>query len=393
MICLFCLFLDPLVKWKIGDEAPKSWREFYMYNPCVPVDYKTVASAFTIARGGGGPNADQIRSIRIFLRPGKYVLREALTIQSPSEDITFALETMDLPPTFERPASSDDALEQRNSESSPSGGNRKRSSSATLRSLLCRTVEVDDDDLEDVNSVAESLSSNVLPIAKRAVLSLKTRRSNEPLIRIRQGKCSLKNLELRHYSHGIDIWNGNAALQIQPPLGPDDQPMVVLPVPTAILEQVEVMSSSGRGIVNIDGGNVDIRSCYVHDCAATGIYVGGPGSRANIESTDVVRNGNGNTRARRGIPRGHSGVYLEQGNARIYDCNISNNSLTGISAVSPENAILNLEETDLVQNGTFQLEMPSPGTIARRESSTQNNRLASFGLTRSRSGLVPDDDE
>ena len=129
----------------------------------------------------------------------------------------------------------------------------------------------------------------------------------------------------------------------------------------------------------------------VHDCAATGIYVGGPGSRANIEATDVVRNGNGNTRARRGIPRGHSGVYLEQGNARIFDCNISNNSLTGISAVSPDNAILNLEETDLVQNGTFQLEMPPLGSIARRESITQDNRLAAFGLTRARSGLVPDE--
>ena len=115
--------------------------------------------------------------------------------------------------------------------------------------------------------------------------------------------------------------------------------MMVLPAPTAILDGVDISSASGRGefciryppqkkqimdlysiikntsrsfvqtgIVNIDGGHVAITRCYVHDCAATGIYVGGPGSRAKIEETDVVRNGNGNTQHRRGIARGHSGV-------------------------------------------------------------------------------------
>jgi hypothetical protein len=188
-----------------------------------------------------------------------------------------------------------------------------------------------------------------------------------------------------------DIWNGNAAVQIQPPNGPDDQPMVVVPAPTVIMENVEVSSASGRGIVNIDGGQVIIRNCYVHDCAATGIYVGGPGSRAQIERTDVVRNGNGNTTHRRGIARGHSGVYLEQGHASIVDCNISQNSLTGISAVSPDNAILTLAESELVSNGSFQLELPAVGTVAHTRSSTSNNTMASIGLPRSRSGLATDD--
>ena len=75
----------------------------------------------------------------------------------------------------------------------------------------------------------------------------------------------------------LDIWNGNAALQIQPPNGPDGQPLMMLTPPTAVLDHVEVSSVSGRGIVNIDGGNVVIKNCYVHDCAATGVYVGGPG--------------------------------------------------------------------------------------------------------------------
>jgi Right handed beta helix region len=174
-------------------------------------------------------------------------------------------------------------------------------------------------------------------------------------------------------------------------MGPDEQPLVLAPPPTVVLDRVEISSASGRGIVNIDGGLVNISNCYVHDCAATGIYVGGPGSRANIERTDVVRNGNGNTQHRRGIARGHSGIYLEQGHASIVDCNVSQNSLTGISAVSPENAILTLQGSDLMSNGTYQLEMPAVGTVAQRNSITSNNNLSNTGFARSRSGLMMED--
>ena len=145
-----------------------------------------------------------------------------------------------------------------------------------------------------------------------------------------------------------DIWNGNAAVQIQPFVGLDYQQRMVLPTPSVVLDHVEITSASGRGIVNIDGGHVSILSCYIHECAATGIYVGGPGSRAVIESTDVVRNGNGNTQNRRGISRGHSGIYLEQGHAHVKDCNVSLNSLTGISAVSANYSVLNLEESESI---------------------------------------------
>jgi hypothetical protein len=162
---------------------------------------------------------------------------------------------------------------------------------------------------------------------------------------------------------------------------------MVIPPPTVTLDMVEITSLTGRGIVNIDGGSVTIRDCYVHDCAATGIYVGGPGSRAVIERTDVVNNGNGNNVHRRGIARGHSGIYLEQGRAHILDCNVSRNSLTGISAVNPDNAFLNVEDSDLMANGTYQLEMPAIGTNARRESFVNNNKMSAQGLARSRSGL------
>lgn len=73
------------------------------------------------------------------------------------------------------------------------------------------------------------------------------------------------------------------------------------------LDSVNITSWSGRGIVNVDGGDLKISNSYIHDCAATGIYIGSTGSRAHIESTDVIKNGRGNLRNSRGISAGHSG--------------------------------------------------------------------------------------
>ena len=103
-----------------------------------------------------------------------------------------------------------------------------------------------------------------------------------------------------------DIWNGNSAIQIQPLLRLHDDSFNI-PAPMVTLDSVDVTSYSGRGVVNIDGGHVKISNSYIHDCAATGIYVGGSGSRATIEQSDVIYNGKGNTRNRRGIAAGHSG--------------------------------------------------------------------------------------
>jgi hypothetical protein len=88
------------------------------------------------------------------------------------------------------------------------------------------------------------------------------------------------------------------------------------------------------------------------------------------------------------IPNDFKGIYLEQGYASIIDCNISRNTLTGISAISRDNALLSLQESDLVSNGTFQLEMPDVGSATHRNSVTINNNLASSGRGRSRSVLL-----
>jgi len=231
---------------------------------------------------------------------------------------------------------------------------------------------------------------------RRAVLVLKTRKANEPLVRVRQGILRLRDVAVVHNATGNDIWNGNAAVQVQPPFDEAGEfPVETAPpnVPaTAYVDSCDITSLSGRGLVTIDGGQSTITNSHVHHCAATGIYIGGPSSEATIRGTDVVRNGYGNQNRsvrRGGITRGHSGVYLEQGTASLRDCNVAHNALTGISAVSADNAVLDVRNTDLVSNETMQLEMPPDGSRSYRRSISRDNRIVQDGSARTRSGLMP----
>jgi hypothetical protein len=318
---------------------------------------------------------EQRRSIKILLYPGEYFMAEAITIQAVGSNTSVTIETLKVPQI--------DAMPRDDVQSTiQSPAKRMLQKAKTLRkALTCRNVSV---------AQEEDLELDTTPPLRACIIS-RTRRPNEPLIRVRQGTIKLTNINILHNANGVDIWNGNAAIQIQPPIGPDDYPLVS--APRAILDGVNVCSKSGRGIVTIDGGATEIYSSYVHDCAATGIYVGGPGSSASIVMSDVLRNGMGNRSVRRGIQLGHSGIYLEQGSATVRDCNISQNSLTGISAVSQENAILSLSESDLVANGAQQLEMPPNGSVSRRRSLTRDNNMAVSGATRSRSGLIDIDQD
>mmetsp|Transcript_25181 Transcript_25181/g.36849 ORF Transcript_25181/g.36849 Transcript_25181/m.36849 type:complete len:537 (-) Transcript_25181:257-1867(-) len=367
---------EELYKWKEGqDDIPNtSWRDYYCRNPCVPVDYSTIPAAMAIARNNNNSPMEQQCSIKIWLRPAKYYLREALVVQTCSSDVKIELQTQELPTNVYRPAQgmiSTTTSPTTSTTSALSPQKRVLQRARRVRnSLLCRSTnaamnqqhqeDADDADLEHEDEATTPT---------RACIILKSRRVNEPLLRVRQGSVSLTNIQLLHTSSGLDIWNGNAAIHV----GPSEQaaPLMDRPRPSCFLKMVDVSSTSGRGIVGIDGGHLNITSSVVHHCAATGIYVGGLGTTATITKSDVVCNGNGN-RTRRGVPRGHSGIYLEQGHAVVRDSNISNNSLTGISATSMENAILILQQSSLVDNGTNQLEMPPLGSWARRQSRVEN---------------------
>ncbi len=75
-------------------------------------------------------------------------------------------------------------------------------------------------------------------------------------------------------------------------------------------------------------------------------------------------------------------MYVENSLATIKDCNISGNTLTGISAISTDEARLHIEDSDVWGNRLDQMELPSP-TSGR--SINRNNTIASVrvGLPRS----------
>jgi hypothetical protein len=387
------VFHSQLTQWKDGDELPRSWKEHYRLSPCVPTDYSSIAAALKLAitntpsmRESNSRDVsveEQRISIRILLRPGNYFITDSIVIHTKGIDTVITIESMHVP-IMSRPLTTQDSIAEPETTSLPkSPKERILHKAKSFRNFLsCRSEP-------SIEEEPDSVDVESIPTATQASLISRSRRSNQPLIRVQQGKLCLRKLNIIHNTSGVDIWNGNAAIQIQPGLSMDDTFSLSTDLkPCAVLDQVDVCSISGRGIVAIDGGSIFMTHSYVHDCAATGVYVGGAGSEASLQFTDVVRNGNGNRSSRRGVQRGHSGIYLEQGHAVIRDCNISQNSLTGISAVSQENAILELSESDLVANGAQQLEMPPFGSLSRRQSVARDNHLANSGDYRSRSGLL-----
>jgi hypothetical protein len=175
-----------------------------------------------------------------------------------------------------------------------------------------RSVQVTVQGISLPVSFTEVLDRNT----RRVTLVSKTRLRNEQLFRVFRGRLVLKNLNMEHASMGYDIGGGNSAIFVRPNA---EESILQLPrsVPkaAAVLKSVEVISNSGSGVVALDAGYVCIKDSYIHDCAATGVFVGGHGSRLVLETFDVTDNGIGNQRlGYMGgfITQGHSGLCIEQ---------------------------------------------------------------------------------
>jgi hypothetical protein len=238
-----------------------------MRNPVVPTDYPTIHKALAAVSNGSKKKPRQCGSARILVRPGRYYMSEVVTVHATRRTTRIAVEAMKLP----------------------------------------ETCIYDEDRLE--YDLAED---------RQVKLVSHTSLRNEPLFRVIRGKLMLKNMCLEHVSLGIDLWKGNAAVHVQPDNAETRQPpsSTTLAKAALVLESVEVVSHSGRGIVILGGAHAQIKDSYIHDCAATGVYVGGDASRAELERVDVTDNGMGNQRVG-GIVRGHSGIYIDQGIVRI----------------------------------------------------------------------------
>jgi len=199
---------------------------------------------------------------------------------------------------------------------------------------------------------------------------------NQPCFFVSGGtsNITISHLQTLHCSPGIDIWNGNCVVLC------DDSARVHL-------NQCSLQSDSGRGVVVSGGGNLILTHSVIHDCAATGLYIGDQGTAASIYKSNVVENGFGSDRllCRRRrrlhlleeeeeswssdedsidsnivdtnesdqsqtVPPGHSGVYVETASAIINDCMISSNSLTGLSVV--RRGLVQLSGSDVIENGS-----------------------------------------
>jgi hypothetical protein len=278
-----------------------------MKNPVVPTDYPSIHKALAAVSNGSKKKLRQCGSARILVRPGRYYMSEVVTIHATRRNATIAVEAMKLPKTF-----------------------------------VCDEDSLDDDLVEDQS--VKLVSHTCL--------------RNEPLFRVIRGKLVLKNMSLEHVSLGIDIWSGNTAIHLQPNTGEiiPPSPSTTVAKAALVLESVEVVSHSGRGIVVLGGAHAQIKDSYIHDCAATGVYVGGEGSRADLKAVDVTDNGMGNQRIG-GIVGGHSGIYIDEAVVNISDCNVSRNWLSGVAVISPSRTELTLKTTDLLLNGTSSIQL------------------------------------
>lgn len=145
----------------------------------------------------------------------------------------------------------------------------------------------------------------------------------------------LHHLTILHSSRGSDIWNGNCALFCHGDLT------------HTLIDSCSIQSDSGRGVVVTDGAYLKLSRSSVHDCAATGLYVGDVDSSVEITRCNILWNGFGGSSSNNSstesderapslssvVPWGHSGLYVEAAKAEIKDTLLAGNCLTGISVV------------------------------------------------------------
>jgi hypothetical protein len=155
---------------------------------------------------------------------------------------------------------------------------------------------------------------------------------NESVVEVEESctYVSLQNLALLHYSEGTDLWHGNSAVYCHGDLT------------HTYVDGCSIQSDSGRGIVISNGAEVIVARSTIHDCAATGIYLGGDESSLDIITSNIIRNGFGRRPLETAddeqprtpaVQAGHSGLYVEAADAEIRNTLVADNCLSGLTVV------------------------------------------------------------
>jgi len=95
----------------------------------------------------------------------------------------------------------------------------------------------------------------------KVVIKFETRSENVPCMFIQTREVTLRGLTLVHTCRGTNIWDGNSCILAQH--------MTCLRI-----DNCEITSTSGRGLVAVRGSRVIVDSSRITRCAATGFYLG-----------------------------------------------------------------------------------------------------------------------
>lgn len=414
---------EELYKWKEGDSEPSSWKEHYCSNPCIPIDFSTISSA--LAAVGWATLSDQNniaefhipKNVTLWLRPDQpHFLSRAISIYTLCPSITVTIRTMQTTTTQKTIPNSRSYFHNTQRQRPYDNLVMMMYKHSNLDSGI-ETGENTDDEEADNDMAYDSHvtdKKDLSPSNHRALLLSQTSRRNEPLFRVLRGRLLLHQLDLQHSSLGVDIWNGNAAIQIQPnvyhSVTSHASNSMAVPVAMAIVQQSTIQSNSGRGVVALDGGHIRCDDCFIHDCAATGVYIGGRGSSATFIRTDIWSNGTGNLSVG-GIGRGHSGIYIEEATrVELEHCSIAYNTASGISMIGNANMLvaallephrrlpevaLEMTHTSVLSNGCFPLDFPQimrtddgillPGMEFPWQRPDNHNRIEAIGTPQAQS--------
>ncbi|GMH49581.1 hypothetical protein TrRE_jg2529, partial [Triparma retinervis] len=140
-----------------------------------------------------------------------------------------------------------------------------------------------------------------------AICSPKSPFLNKPLVSILPGgSLHCAGITFVHSTPGRNIWSGNSCLSVTGG--------------SLTLRSCGVSSVSGRGVVGVEGADVDMSGCA-----------------------------------------GHSGIYIEASSAVLSSCVVKDNTLTGISVVRGADTVV--EECVVGENGEVALQIEDDTTM------------------------------
>jgi len=125
------------------------------------------------------------------------------------------------------------------------------------------------------------------------------------------------------------------------------------------VQDCDITSWSGRGVVADRGANVKLINTKIHDCAATGAYA--EKSSMRLHKCFINNNGKGP----RTMSQGHSGLFFTKSHFVVSSCVITDNDYSGLCVYDTESTGI-LENTIISRNGAIQVLETVSGVLERR---------------------------